>query len=81
LITKAEVIELYLSSKVESEKLLQLMQDVDTDDLKFQENLLLLQNHLALIDIFFQRMHQNEPTQEELKHHFNMALSWGIDSN
>jgi hypothetical protein len=80
MITKAEVIELFQTNKAESEQLLQLMIDVDTDNLEFHKNLELIQSHIALIDIIIMRIDQ-EPTQEDLKHFFNIALSWGIDSN
>lgn len=80
MITKSEVIELYISSKIESEKLLQLMKDIDTDNPEFQENIENIQNHIALIDIIIGRINQ-EPTQNELKHLFNIALSWGSELN
>lgn len=81
MVTKAEVIELYLSDRIEAEKLLQLMLAVDTDNPGFQKNIENIQKHIALIDILIQRIAEGEPTQEDLNHLFNLTLSWGIDSN
>ncbi len=79
MINKAEVIELYLSNKIETEKLLKLMKDIDTDDPEFQENLENIQNHIALIDIIIDRINQ-DPTQEDLNQLYIVALSWENNS-
>jgi hypothetical protein len=80
MLTKSEVIELYLSNKIESEKLLQLMKDVDTDNPKFQENMTNIRKHIALIDIIIERINLG-PTQDELRRFYNIAFSWGADLN
>lgn len=81
MITKAQVIDLYLASKRESEKLFELMKAGDADTPDHQENLELIQIQIKMIDLIIEAINQDEPTQEELQHHFNRALSWGIDSN
>jgi hypothetical protein len=81
MITKAQVIDLYLASKRESEKLLALMKEKDFDTPNHQENMELIQIQIQMIDLFIEAINQDEPTQEELQHHFNRALSFGIDAN
>ncbi len=81
MITKEEVINMYLFSKREAEKLLELMKEEDADNPAYQETLELIQIQIKMIDLFIEAINQDEPTQEELQHHFNRALSWRIDSN
>jgi len=81
MITKAQVIDMYLSSKGESEKLLELMQEKYVDHPEYQQNLELIQIQIQMIDLIIEAINQDEPTQEELQHHFNRALSFGIDEN
>ncbi len=81
MITKAQVIDMYLSSKTEAEKLLELMKEEDADNPAYQETLELIQIQIKMIDLFIEAINQDEPTHKELQHHFNRALSWGIDSN
>lgn len=81
MITKAQVIDMYLSSKRDSEKLLELMKEANTDHPGHQENLELIQIQIQMIDLIIEAINQDEPTQEELQHHFNRALSFGMDDN
>lgn len=81
MITKAQVIDMYLSSKRESEKLLEQMMEAHADNPAHQENLELIQIHIKMIDLIIEAINQDEPTQEELQHHFNRALSFGIEEN
>ena len=81
MITKAQVIDMYLASKTESEKLLELMKAEYADQPEHQGNLELIQIQIQMIDLIIEAINQDEPTQEELKHHFNRALSFGIDEN
>lgn len=81
MITKAQVIDMYLASKRESEKLLELMKAEYADQPEHQENLELIQIQIQMIDLIIEAVNQDELTQEELQHHFNRALSFGIDEN
>ena len=81
MITKAQVIDMYLASKTESEKLLELMKAEYADQPEHQQNLELIHIQIQMIDLIIEAINQDEPTQEELQHHFNRALSFGIDEN
>lgn len=81
MITKAQVIDMYQASKRDSEKLLARMQEQDADNPNHQENLQLLQLQISMIDLLIEALEQDDYTQEELQHHFNQALSFGIDEN
>jgi hypothetical protein len=81
MITKASVIELYQATKRDSEQLLARLQEQDTSNPNHQENLQLLQLHISMIDLLIEALEQDDYTQEELQHHFNQALSFGIDEN
>lgn len=81
MITKASVIELYLAAKKESEQLLARVQEQDTGNPNYQENLQLLQLHISMIDLLIEALEQDDYTQEELQHHLNQALSFGIEEN
>jgi len=81
MITKAQVIEMYQASKQESEKLLELMLAEKSDDPGFQENLELIKLQIKMIDLIIEAIDQDEHTQEELQHHFNRAISFGITDN
>ncbi len=81
MITKASVIELYLAARKESEQLLARVQEQDTGNPNYQENLQLLQLHISMIDLLIEALEQDDYTQEELQHHLNQALSFGIEEN
>jgi hypothetical protein len=81
MITKASVIELYQSTKCESEQLLAHLQEQDPDSPDYQEKLQLLQLHISMIDLLIEALEQDDYTQEELQHHLNQALSFGIEEN
>lgn len=81
MITKASVIELYQSARRESEQLLAHVQEQDAGNPDHQEKLQLLQLHISMIDLLIEALEQDDYTQEELQHHFNQALSFGIDEN
>lgn len=81
MITKAQVIDMYLANKADSEKLLALAKAEYGDQPEHKENLELIEIHIQMIDLFIEAINQDEPTQEELQHHFNRALSWGTEAN
>jgi hypothetical protein len=81
MITKAEVIDMYRASKRDSEKLLARMQEQDADNPNHQENLQLLQLQISMVDLLIEALEQDDYTQEELQHHLNQALSFGIEEN
>ncbi len=81
MITKASVIEIYQATKRDSEQLLARMQEQDADNPNYQENLQLLQLHISMIDLLIQALEEDDYTQEELQHHLNQALSFGIEEN
>jgi hypothetical protein len=81
MITKAQVIDMYLSSKRESEKLLEQMREAHGDNPAHKENLELMEIQISMIDLIIEAINQDEPTQKELQHHFNRALSFGIEEN
>jgi hypothetical protein len=81
MITKASVIELYQSTKRESEQLLARLQEQGTDTPDYEEKLQLLQLHISMIDLLIQALEEDDYTQEELQHHLNQALSFGIEEN
>lgn len=81
MITKASVIEIYLATRRESEQLLARLQEQDASIPNYQENLQLIQLHISMIDLLIEALEQDDYTQEELQHHLNQALSFGIDEN
>jgi hypothetical protein len=81
MITKESVIEIYQASKRESEQLLANLQKQDADAPDFEEKQQLLQLHIAMIDLLIQALEEDDYTQEELQHHLNQALSFGIEEN
>ena len=81
MITKASVIELYQSTRRESEQMLTRLQEQDPDTPDYQEKLQLLQLHISMIDLLIEALEQDDYTQEELQHHLNQALSFGIEEN
>lgn len=81
MITKASVIEIYQASKRESEQLLARVQEQEADAPDYEEKLQLLQLHISMIDLLIQALEEDDYTQEELQHHLNQALSFGIEEN
>jgi hypothetical protein len=81
MITKASVIELYQASQRESQQLLAHLQEHDADAPDYEEKRQLLEIHIAMIGLLIQALEEDDYTQEELQHHLNQALSFGMEEN